>query len=196
MKTIRRVLLVVGLAASVVVSGDYGSVRADDSGTEASGGVDIKIRSDKSLSGEEQISWIEQKTDSARIISNHVQNMLDQARKEKDTLKIDCLDDKLTQIRVNLVGIEERTETLKLAVGSGDTNTANQQFAILRIYVSKIEGLRAEAENCVGDIDVLLGQTQTVVTVDDDITPHDPADDVPVVIIVDVDPFPTVSKYR
>ncbi len=191
----RRVFLTVCVVALAVVTGIFGGVSAQESGGNKGGGLDVTIHSDKSMSGQEQIAWVESKTESARGIANQVQNMLDQARKEKDTLKITCLNDKLTQIHVNLRGIEERTEALKTAVRANDTTTANQQFAILRIYISKIEGLRAEAENCLGEVDVVLGETETIVTVDEDVTPDDPSEDVPIVDDIGVEPSPHASGY-
>ena len=183
------------LATALVVTSVFGDVRAQDQGGGGDLALDVTVRTDESMSGPEQIEWVKNKTENARSIANRVQNLLDQARKEKDTLKIDCLDDKLTQIRVNLAGVEERTVSLELAVKAGDTVTANQQFTILKIYIAKIDGLAAEAESCVGDIDVLLGQTETTVEIDDDITPSDPSQNPPVPDIIDPDPYPPASGF-
>ena len=91
--------------------------------------------------------------------------MLDQARKEKDTLKITCLDDKFTQIHVSIRGIEERTKSLEISIKSGDRTTSNQNFSILKIYISRIFGLNSEAENCLGESDVVLGKTENSTTI-------------------------------
>ena len=136
----------------------------------------------------QQIAWVEEQMGVVKGIYRRVQNMLDRARKEKDTLKITCLDDKLTQIHVNLRGIEERKEALGVAVGAGDTSSANQQFTILKIYVSRIQGLMAEAESCIGDADVVLGETETTMTIDEDITLEDPSTPIEVEVTVDQPP--------
>ncbi len=193
MKTKRGLILGGSLVATVLAVGVLGDVRAQN---QPGVNVDVTVRSDETLTGPQQLEWVKSKTQNARMIADRVQRMLDQARDEKDTLKIDCLDDKLTQIRVNLKGVETRTQSLQLSVQAADTTTSNQQFTILKIQVSKIEGLRAEAENCVGDIDVLLGQTQTTVTVDDDITTTDPADDPLDFILVNPDPYPPASGFQ
>jgi hypothetical protein len=168
-----------GLAVAAVVTlslyGDVGAQGvADEPGVPPA--VDVTVDTQQSLSGAQMLSWVEEQIGVARGIYRRVQNMLDRARKDKDTLKITCLDDKLTQIHVNLQGIEERHAALEVAVKGGDTSSANQQFTILKIYVSRIQGLMAEAENCIGDSDVVIGETETIVTIDDDITLEDPTE--------------------
>jgi hypothetical protein len=176
-----RVLRSIGVAAALsggLIAGLFGVASAKATGADG-GGLDLTVQEDSSMSGPEQVAWIESQIPKAKEIYFSVQNMLDQARKEKDTLKITCLSDKLTQIHVNLSGIEERQEALKIAVQSGGAAAGNQQFAILKIYVARIQGLRAEAENCLGEADVVLGQTETTTTVSDDVTPSDPSDKYP-----------------
>jgi hypothetical protein len=177
----RRSVLVVGGVVIFTAMVVYGGVRAQEASGSGEGGLDVTVRSDESMSGPQQVAWVEEQTRNVKQIYFQVQNMLDQARNEKDTLKITCLNDKLTQIHVNLRGVEERSEALKIAVQSGDSTASNQQFSILRIYISRIQGLKAEAENCLGEVDVVLGKTETTVEVSDDITVEDPS------IIVDVD---------
>ncbi|MCP4677049.1 MAG: hypothetical protein GY854_16350, partial [Deltaproteobacteria bacterium] len=127
----KRVLGIVGVTALVVVTGIYGGVQAQQNDTPEAAPLDVTVHSNETMSGQQQLEWIRTKTEEAKRIGFRVQNMLDQARKEKDTLKITCLNDKLTQIRVNLKGVEERTQALQIAVQSQDTSTANQQFSIL-----------------------------------------------------------------
>ena len=122
-----------GVVLALVI-GVYGRSIAQTREGDDESGLDVTLRGDDSLSSAEKIRWVENKTEEARRISQVVQNMLDRARKDKDTLKITCLNDKLTQIHVNLRGVEERTQAMRAAVESSDTTTANQQFAILRIY--------------------------------------------------------------
>ncbi len=129
------------------------------------------------LSGPQQVAWAGEQLNIARSIQQQVESMLDQARKEKETLKITCLDDKLAQIKVNLRGMEARKDALETAIQSSDSASANQHFMILKIYASRIQGLEAEAESCVGDSDVVLGDAETVVEIDENITVEDPSEE-------------------
>jgi hypothetical protein len=178
-------LLFTVVAALAVTVSLYGDAGAQGVATPGAPEVDVTVGAESSMSGPQMIAWVEEQMGVARGIYRRVENMLDRARKDKDTLKITCLDDKLTQIHVNLQGIEERKAALEIAVKGGDTSTANQQFTILKIYVSRIQGLMAEAENCIGDSDVVIGETETIVTIDDDITVEDPTETPEVEIGID-----------
>jgi len=166
------VLGVVVAVGGVSLLGDLGA--QNTVGGEVPPQVDVSIDSTSDLSGREKVEWVESQIGVARSIYQRVQNMLDRARKEKDTLKITCLDDKLTQIHVNLRGIEERQAALETAVAAGDKSSADQQFTILKIYISRIQGLMAEAENCIGDTDVVIGESETIVEIDEDVSIEDP----------------------
>ena len=190
----RKSILMLGSTMILAaVTGIWGNVRAQEN-PEADLDLDLTVRSDARLSGQQQLQWIEGQQSIAKRISFSIQGMLDQARREKDILKITCLNDKLTQIHVNLEGVEERVAALRVAVQAQDTTAANQQFAILRIYISRIQGLKAEAENCLGEVDVVLGETETIVTVDEDITGEDPSKDLPPVDI-GIDQPPHASAF-
>lgn len=168
------VLAVAALMGGVAVLGDVGA--QDIVGREVPPDVDVTTDSSSNLSGRQKVEWVASQMGVARGIYQRVQNMLDKARKEKDTLKITCLDDKLTQIHVNLRGIEERQAALEVAVSGGDNSSANQQFTILKIYVGRVQGLMAEAENCIGDTDVVVGESETIVEIDEDISIEDPTE--------------------
>jgi hypothetical protein len=174
-----RIASGVAVVAAVLLA-LYGTARAQQGAVaNDSFSMDGIGSAEQAMTGAQQIAWVEQQLVAARSIRRQVESMLDTARKEKETLKITCLDDKLTQIIVNLKGIEERKGGLQAAVQGGDTTTANQHFTILRIYASRVQGLKAEAESCVGDSDVVLGESETIVEIDEDITMEDPADDSP-----------------
>lgn len=167
--TISRLLLVFIPAVLIFVADGISSVQAQDS-EMAQGGVNVRVQTDESMSPQEQISWVREQTVLAKQIFERVKKMLDEARREKDTLKITCLDDKFTQIHVSIRGIEERTSSLEISNKSGDQNAANQNMAILRIYISRIFSLNSEAENCLGESDVVLGKTETTTALNADQT--------------------------
>ena len=136
----------------VVLLGGGGAIRSVSAGD----GV-----SEKTSDGE----WIEKKVQSAREVSVRVQALLNRAREEKETIKITCLDDKFTQINVSLRGIEERASAFDIAQAAGDMTTAEQHLAIIKIYLARIETLDLEADSCMGETDVVLGKTETIVDI-------------------------------
>ena len=174
MSVSRSLILTFVSFAAVFLTGVFSQVRAQENTDQTDMDLDVMVHAEKDLTGEQQLKWVSEQTEEAKRISFRVQGMLDQARKDKDILKITCLNDKLTQINVNLRGIEERSASLKIAVSSNETAAANQHFAILKVYLSRVYGLKAEAENCMGEVDVVLGETETTVNISDDITMEDP----------------------
>jgi hypothetical protein len=178
--------------AAVVIIGRLGGVEAQE--TNNGGGViDLTIQDGEEISEADQIAWTDEKTRLVREIFSNIKALLDAARAEKDAIKITCLDDKLTQVHVSLKGIEERTEALRTATRAGDRTTANQNFSILRIYISRVTGLKTEAENCLGESDVVLGSTKTTMTVDENVTIEDPSRGL--TTEVEVDPPEHASGY-
>ena len=170
----------------------HGDVNADDVPPQ----IDVGVKADAGVPPAQRQAWVEENEARAKSIYRQVQGMLDMARQEKDSIKITCLDDKLTQIHVNLRGVEERKAALAAATAGGDSVTADQEFTVLAIYISRINGLQAEAESCIGDSDVVLGESETEVTVSDDVTQEDPVQDgQDVYVQVGVDQLPHASGY-
>jgi hypothetical protein len=66
----------------------------------------------------------ESKLENMRSTRKYVQNLLEQARKDKDIIKITCLNDKLTQINVSIRTFEDRLVSLRTAVKVGDAVAA------------------------------------------------------------------------
>jgi hypothetical protein len=168
-----RLIIVVGFALLSV--GGYSSVNADEDG-EVSALETSPEPTKEVLSPREQLSWVRERTAAAKTIVKQISLKLEKARKDKDTLKITCLDDKLAQLQLTLRGVEERTKSLEVSIQTGNTTTADQNFAILKIYLDRVSQLNAEGENCLGEADVVLGKTETTTTVDPNIATYDPID--------------------
>lgn len=173
---VKRTFLMRFVAAGAValVSGALGDVSAQKGSGRPDDPAERAQNDETLMSRGEKIAWVEEQIEAAQRIYQRVQAMLEQARKEKDTIKITCLTDKLTQLEVNLQGIEERRMAFEDALSAGDSASADQQFTILKIYVSRIQSLMAEAENCIGEGDVVVGGSDVSLTIDDDITSEDP----------------------
>jgi hypothetical protein len=99
-----------------------------------------------------------------RSSRKYVQNLLDAARKEKDIIKITCLNDKLTQINVSIRTFEDRSISLRTAIQTGDTEAINHEYNILSVLNQKVDGLRLKAEACIGETEGYLGKTEVTVS--------------------------------
>jgi len=99
------------------------------------------------------------------------------ARKQKDVIKLNCVNDKLLQVK-QLLNIAEagRTDLIE-ASAQQDTAAQTHHFSQITIANEKTSGLGDEAEGCIGEELVFLGPTE--VTVDDPGLPDDPTADDP-----------------
>lgn len=116
------------------------------------------------------IPLIRQQLDVSKNIDVFIQAMLASARKEKDTVKMLCVDDKLTQIHALLKGVENRVKTLSIALDAGDSTAARHQFVILQVSFNKLNGLRVQADSCVGNGDIVVGASESETVVSEEIT--------------------------
>ena len=102
--------------------------------------------------------------DKMRGTRKYVAGLLDQARKDKDIIKVTCLNDKLTQINVAVRTFEDRMVSLRTAVTTQDKESISHEYKILTVLDQKVDGLRMEAEACIGESEGYLGKTEVTVT--------------------------------
>lgn len=100
-----------------------------------------------------------------------VLDLLKGAREEKDVIKLNCINEKLTSIK-GLIRISEQADiTLQEAVAKGESDTATHEFHKMAISHQKIKILKTEAEQCVGELAFAVGKTTVEVEVDKDMVP-------------------------
>ncbi len=86
---------------------------------------------------------------------------LEEARSSKDVVKLTCVNDKLTQIK-GLLRISETADVnLQESVARKETTTSDHEYTKVSIAGSKVQQLRAEAEQCMA----LLPPPMTLVDV-------------------------------
>jgi hypothetical protein len=115
------------------------------------------------LSPEELASEGDTVVQRGTALSQAVRNMLEEARKESDIIKVTCLDDKLTQINVNLRTAESRQDALRKAV---DPDRRLHEYTVLTVLGQKLQVLDQEAHQCVGQAMYETGATKVVTVID------------------------------
>ena len=95
-----------------------------------------------------------------------VRRQLEQARAARDVVKTLCLNDKLSQVDVAVRSAKDRRQSLQLAVGRNDTELSHHEYTILTVLRQRVEQLTAEANQCIGEEAVLLGDSKITWTVD------------------------------
>jgi hypothetical protein len=97
--------------------------------------------------------------------------LLKDARAEKDVIKVNCVNEKLTNIK-GLIRISEQADiTLQEAIAKGERDTSTHEFHKISISHQKIKVLKTEAEQCVGELAFAVGKTTVEVEVDEDMVP-------------------------
>ncbi len=117
-----------------------------------------------------------------RQLLQEVMRMLDEARDEKDVVKLNCVNEKLTHIR-GLVRVSEESQvSLQEAIAVEEMEEARHEFTKILVARDRVRQLRAEAEECVGQLAFLVDEDLEVeVEVPDlpdgvtDMTPMPPA---------------------
>lgn len=99
---------------------------------------------------------------------------LEEARNSKDVVKLNCVNEKLTQIK-GLLRISEQSDVqLQEAVARKETATAEHEYTKVTIARSKVAQLRAEAEECIGQLAFRTDENLSVEVDVPDLLPGDP----------------------
>jgi hypothetical protein len=91
--------------------------------------------------------------------------MLDEARREKDIMRANCVNRKLTEINANTRNIEQRSRALKDAAAAGDDARRSHEYTVLTVLSQKLDQLDQEATQCLGQSVYEPGASQIVTTV-------------------------------
>ncbi len=139
---------VLGLSCAIALS--FGVARAQPAPRN---GDDAEVRSRRTatLSGADQLREATSIIENIGSMRRQVSDMLDRARQERDIIKTNCLNDKLTQIDVTLRSAREHQDLLQSAVSINNEGQRNHEFSLMTIFRTRGEGLRGEAQTCVGE---------------------------------------------
>ncbi|MBO6937196.1 MAG: hypothetical protein JJ863_19655 [Deltaproteobacteria bacterium] len=176
-----------GLGLAVAQSG--GDADAGD-GASDEAGMDVERRAN--LTPEQQRQEAAEIVEKGNNVSRQVAAMLDEARQERDIIRVTCLNDKLTQINANLRTATTRAEALDDAVAAQDAPRRNHEFTVLTVIAQKLQTLEREAQQCIGEDIFETGATTVTTEIPDDPVDPDavpiPPETVPVPVLP---PFPS-----
>ncbi|MFK7990752.1 MAG: hypothetical protein AB8I08_32325 [Sandaracinaceae bacterium] len=170
----RRAIMALLIGAALGVAG-FGIAIAQDQAsdsadTEDEGEIEVSRRAN--LSAAEQMAEATQIVDRGEQISRRVMNMLDEARRERDIIRVTCLNDKLTQINAHRRTLESRQANLSEANTTGDGERRNHEFTVISVIGQHFRTLESEAGSCIGQ-DLFETGTTRVVTDIDPATPEE-----------------------
>jgi hypothetical protein len=97
-----------------------------------------------------------------RVALKDVLQKLEEARNTKDVVKLTCVNEKLTQIK-GLLRISEQSDVaLQEAIARRESQSGDHEFTKVTIARSKVDQLRAEAEQCMGQLAFRADENATI----------------------------------
>ena len=95
-----------------------------------------------------------------------VRRQLEEARAARDVVKVQCLNDKLTQLDVAIRSARDRYSAFMVAVDRGDIERARHEFMVLQVLRDRGQELVAEAAQCIGEETGFAGESRLTVEID------------------------------
>lgn len=102
-----------------------------------------------------------------------LQSHVEGARKQKDLIRLNCLMDKLVQVKANLNIADQALQAVQEAIARRDEGASMHEYTRLTIVHQKVQMLGSEAEACIGEDLSFVGATRVDVDIDPSV-PNDP----------------------
>ena len=106
----------------------------------------------------------------ASLLAQRVSQMLEEARRETDIIRVTCLNNKLTQINANLRIVQTRVAAFDNAT---TPEQRNHESTVISVLGQKFQVLEQEANRCVGQDMYETGSTKVETEVDTALLPFD-----------------------
>lgn len=113
------------------------------------------------LSDQQKLSQAEDHLGRMKQVLKQVIGRLEDARNEKDIVRLNCVNEKLTQIKGLLKVSEQADIAMQEAVARRD-EAAEAEFQKITIARAKVDQLRSEAEECIGQLAFAVDEKTTV----------------------------------
>lgn len=184
-RRLRAIQIVVVALALGGLGGAWAQNRPPAEGTNEKA---LTLGTASTLSGPEQLAQADIVAKNGEAMRSRIQTMLDEARREKDIIRVTCLNDKLIQVGANLRTLTERRKSLRNAVSADDADRRNHEFTVISVLAQRFGLLGQEAAQCIGQDIFEAGRSQLQTSIDPATPNEDPtlvpdAPDVPAPLI-------------
>jgi hypothetical protein len=125
--------------------------------------VDISAPQRPTLGGQDMLKQgREYRTNMERTLAE-LQVMVEQARKQKDVIRLNCVMDKLVQVKANMNIADQALQKLQEAVSRRDEGGSLHEYTRITIVNQKVQVLQNEGQTCVGAELNYIGATRVEV---------------------------------
>jgi len=117
------------------------------------------------LTNEEILAQAETISRRAGQLAERLSKMLDEARRDRDIMRANCINRKLTEVNANIRNVEQRARALRDAITAGDGARKSHEYTVLTVLSQKLEQLDQEATQCLSQIVYEPSASQIVSTI-------------------------------
>jgi hypothetical protein len=164
----RRVRFIwLSLLIGPVALAQAGSPRAPAPAILPPAAVDGAAAQRPTLSGPDMIKQGREYRANMDKVVVELQAMLEQARKQKDIIRLNCLMDKLMQVKANMNIADQALQKLQEAVTRRDEGGSLHEYTRITIVNQKVQVLQNEGQTCIGAELNYVGATRVEVEAPD-----------------------------
>ncbi len=127
------------------------------------GAVDLSVPHRSSLSPTDMLKQGREYRASMDKVIVDLQALVEQAKKQKDVIRLNCVMDKLMQVKVNMNIADEALQKLQEAAGRRDDSASLHEYTRITIVNQKVQVLENEGQTCVGAELNYIGATRVEV---------------------------------
>jgi len=150
------------LASGLVAHGGAGAAPSAAAPNQA----DIAVKQRSNLTAPEMVKQGNEYFKGMNDTVKRITDLKNQAQRQKDIIRLNCVNDKLVQAKVNITIGEQAMSSLQESISRADEGGRTHEFTRLTIVNQKVQVLGAEAENCIGEDLSFVGATRVDVEVD------------------------------
>lgn len=143
---------------------------ASDSATPS---ANVTVAQPAGLSGQDMLTQSQTYKTNTTQTAQRLSQMVEEARRQKDVIRLTCLTDKVVQANANMNILDKALMSLQDAVGRNDEGASTHEFTRITIVNQKVQILGAEAEGCVGEELQFVGATKVDVEISPNVRPDD-----------------------
>jgi len=143
-------------------------------GAQPAPDVDITFKQQANLTPQEMLDQGQTDLKNMQEGLKRVVQLQELARKQNDIIKLNCVNDKVVQVKAAINIGEQSMTDLHEAIARNDDGARLHAFTKLTVATQKVQVLVQEAENCVGQDLSFVGETQVTTEVDPNIPQDDP----------------------
>jgi hypothetical protein len=160
------------VGAAGALSGDASAQDADEESDSEEHAVDLTPPDALGEAAEANLSAAGRLDRGKRFVTlieraaQSIQRQLQEARKDRDVVRVLCLNDKLNQVDVALRSAQDRLDSLKAAADRNDKDRAKHEYTVLEVLSDRVRVLVNESNQCVGEETGFIGEAEVSVTVD------------------------------